>query len=70
MNREESIEKIMKEMAEMSNEMQEEFLAGLQIIAGKVPTNTAAALRLKQKLMESQEEGNPVDEKLLRHFTC
>lgn len=69
MNREAEIEEIMEKVKEMSIEQQEEFFVVLQILAGEAPTDTAATLRLKQKIMESQEKGEPVDEKILRYFT-
>lgn len=68
MNRAEEIEKIMEKVAQMSPDKQEEFFAAIQIVSGKVPTNQAAALRVKQRVMEMQKQGFPVGDELICYF--
>ena len=68
MNRAEEIEKIMGKVAQMSPDKQEEFLVAIQIVSGKVPTNQAAVLRVKQRVMEMQQQGYPVGDELIRYF--
>ena len=68
MNRDEMIEEILDKMEQMSTDEKEELLVVLQIINGETPDDHAAALRVKQRVMEMQQQGYPVDDALIRYF--
>lgn len=68
MNRDEMIEEILDKMEQMSTDEKEEFLVVLQIINGETPDDQAAALRVKRKVMEMQQQGYPVGDELIRYF--
>ena len=68
MNRDEMIEEILDKMEQMSTDEKEEFLVILQIINGETPDDQAAALRVKRKVMEMQQQGYPVADELIRYF--
>lgn len=68
MNRDEMIEEILDKMEQMTADEKEEFLVVLQIINGETPDDQAAALRVKRKVMEMQQQGYPVDDELIRYF--
>ena len=68
MNREEMIEEILDKMEQMSTDEKEELLVVLQIINGETPDDQAAALRVKRKVMEMQQQGYPVADELIRYF--
>ena len=68
MNREELLEMIEQEVKKLSHDQKEEFFAYIQIISGKTPTNQDAVFRVKNTVRKMQEEGYPVDEKILRYF--
>ena len=68
MNRDEMIEEILDKMEQMSTDEKEELLVVLQIINGETPDDQAAALRVKRKVMEMQQQGYPVADELIRYF--
>lgn len=68
MNRDEMIEEILDKMEQMSTDEKEEVLVILQIINGETPDDQAAALRVKRKVVEMQQQGYSVDDTLIRYF--